>query len=310
MRLRHDGGVSTLPDAEPLITLLALHEAGSESLAAEVLGVGQSAVSRRIASLQRLTREPLTVRTASGTKLTPAGERLLPFARDARAALQGAARWLAGDAAATLPLRLGVDPDLTPRLAGRLAALGRDGAPLAVDEAWSRELVEAVRRGDVDAAAVLWAPAGAEPGLTTEDLPPDDVVLVAAAGARLLRGDAPDPDVVAASPLLMPPEGSEVAGRARAELRALGLEPARVVTLGSAAAVRAGVSAGAGLGLGLASAFEAEVAAGWLTAARLGPGGALRPRLVVSDRLPPAVADEVREALGLPRRLPAPAGSE
>src|SRR5690606_26611946 len=178
MRLRHDGGVSTLPDAEPLITLLALHEAGSESLAAEVLGVGQSAVSRRIASLQRLTREPLTVRTASGTKLTPAGERLLPFARDARAALQGAARWLAGGGAAPpLPLRRGVAPALTPRRAGRLAALGRDGAPLAVDEAWSRELVEAVRRGDVDAAAVLWAPAGAEPGLTTEDLPPDDVAL-------------------------------------------------------------------------------------------------------------------------------------
>src|SRR5690606_3922354 len=106
-----------------------------------------------------------------------------------------------------------------------------------------------------------WAPAGAGPGLTTEDLPPDDVVLVAAAGARLLRGDAPDPDVVAASPLLMPPEGSEVAGRARAELRALGLEPARVVTLGSAAAVRAGVSAGAGLGLGLASAVAARAPA-------------------------------------------------
>src|SRR5690606_10321979 len=94
MRFVHNGRVPELPDAETLMTLLTLHETGSESAAAEVLGVGQSSVSRRIATLQRLSPEPLTVRTATGTKLTPAGQRLLPFAREARAALLGAARWL------------------------------------------------------------------------------------------------------------------------------------------------------------------------------------------------------------------------
>ncbi len=304
MRFVHNSAVAELPDAEPLITLLTLHETGSESAAAELLGIGQSSVSRRIAALQRLTPEPLTMRTATGTKLTPIGQRLLPFAREARAALQGAARWLAAGSLSGTPLRLGLDPDLAPRLAGRLAALAGPDASLDVAEAWSRDLVEAVRRGERDAAAVLWAPAGAEPGLRSEDLPADDLVLVAAAGVRLVTDGAADPRAVREATLLLPPEGSEVAGRARAELREQGLEPARVATLGSAAAVRYAVSAGAGIGVGLASAFEAEVAAGWLTAVRLGPVGALRPRLVVSDRLPPAVADDVRSAVGLPRLLP------
>src|SRR5690606_18915371 len=293
MRPMHNGRVPELPDAETLITLLTLHETGSESAAAELLGVGQSSVSRRIATLQRMTPEPLTVRTATGTKLTPAGQRLLPFAREARAALVGAARFLAAGALPGAELRLGLDPDLAPRLAGKLAALAGPDVAVEVAEAWSRDLVEAVRSGERDAAAVLWAPAGAEPGLTSEDLPADDLVLVAAAGMRLALGDEVDAEAVARATLLLPPQGSEVAGRARAEMRALGLEPARVATLGSAAAVRAAVSAGAGIGAGLASAFEAEVAAGWLTATRLGPAGALRPRLVVSDRLPPALADEV-----------------
>jgi len=300
----HNGRVPELPDAETLITLLTLHETGSESAAAELLGVGQSSVSRRIATLQRMTPEPLTVRTATGTKLTPAGQRLLPFAREARAALVGAARFLAAGALPGAELRLGLDPDLAPRLAGKLAALAGPDVAVEVAEAWSRDLVEAVRSGERDAAAVLWAPAGAEPGLTSEDLPADDLVLVAAAGMRLALGDEVDAEAVARATLLLPPQGSEVAGRARAEMRALGLKPARVATLGSAAAVRAAVSAGAGIGAGLASAFEAEVAAGWLTATRLGPAGALRPRLVVSDRLPPALADEVRAAAGLARRLP------
>lgn len=305
MRPVHNVGVPELPDAEPLITLLALHETGSEIAAAEVLGIGQSSVSRRIAALQRLTPEPLTVRTATGTKLTPAGLRLLPFAREARAALMGAARWLASGARAGAELRLGVDPDLTPRLAGRLAALAGPDTSVAVAEAWSRDLVEAVRQGDIDAAAVLWAPAAAEPGITSAELAPDDLVLVAPAGMRLVANGEVDAEVVRGATLLLPPAGSEVAGRARAEMRALGLEPARTAVVGSAAAVRAAVGAGAGIGVGLASAFEAEVAAGWLSAARLGPTGAITPRLVVSDRLPPALADDVRAAVGLSRLLPA-----
>ena len=133
MRLVHDGRqVPQLPDSEPLLTLLALHEAGSESAAAELLGIGQSSVSRRLSSLQRLSSEQLTVRTATGTKLTDFGERLLPYAREARAALTGAGRWLVGEAASVGPLRVGLDPDLAERF-----ELGREDRSHLVSSVWS-----------------------------------------------------------------------------------------------------------------------------------------------------------------------------
>lgn len=299
-----------LPDSEPLLTLLALHEAGSESAAAEQLGIGQSSVSRRLSTLQRLSPQPLTVRTAAGTKLTEFGERLLPYAREARAALTGAARWLAGEGESAGPLRVGLDADLAARYAGRIAGLARDQLQAVVAEGWSRELVEGVRAGELDAAVVLWAPASSEPGLVTEPLDTEGLVLVAAAGTRLAGRDGPDRATFSSSSLLVPPAASEVTGRAMAELRALGLEPASVVRLGSPAAVREAVVAGAGVGVGLAGSFAPEVTAGWLTSTPLGPPDALKTRLVVSDGLPPSVSDPVRVALGLPARLRRPETAE
>lgn len=308
MRLVHDGRqVPQLPDSEPLLTLLALHEAGSESAAAELLGIGQSSVSRRLSSLQRLSSEPLTVRTATGTKLTDFGERLLPYAREARAALTGAARWLAGEPASVGPLRVGLDADLAARYAGRLAGVAGPKVTPVLSEGWSRALVEQVRDGRLDAALVLWAPAGSEPGLTTEPVGEEDLVLIAAAGTRLSGKEGVSASALGSRSLLLPPAASEVAGRARAELRAMGLEPARFVELGSPGAVREAVVAGSGVGVGLAGSFGPEVAAGWLTSARLGPPRALVARLVVADGLPHGIVDLVRNALGLePRQVPEP----
>src|SRR5690606_18153453 len=104
---------------ELLLTLLAVAEAGSESEASAVLGIGQSSVSRRLAALQQDVAEPLTQRTAAGLKVTSAGERLLPHARQVRSALLAAGRTL--DAApGPLDLELGLSPHLAPRLAGTL----------------------------------------------------------------------------------------------------------------------------------------------------------------------------------------------
>lgn len=299
-----------LPDSEPLLTLLALHEAGSESSAAEILGIGQSSVSRRIATLQRLTGQPLTVRTATGTKLTEFGERLLPYAREARAALAGAGRWLATDGAAAWAISVGLDADLAPRYAGPLASLQGDGRSVTLAEGWSRDLVERVRGRELDAAVVLWAPAGAEPGITSQRLGEDDLVMVAAAGTRLVTDGALDPVALSSRPLLVPPTGSEVAGRARAELRSAGLAPSCFVEVGSPAAVREAVLSGAGVGVGAAGSFGPELAAGWMTSARLGRAAALSSHLVVSDGLPPAAADALRHALGLPTTKVEPAAGE
>src|SRR5690606_36830838 len=185
-------GVDELPDTEPLLTLLALAEAGSESAAAERLGIGQSSVSRRIASLQKSSGEPLTQRTASGSKLTPAGERLLPYARELRASLNAAARLLAADEAGPLKLLFGMTPELAPRFAGALVNSARTPAlesalfELTINEGSDEELLADVRSGALHAALSSWAPAGREPGLEATRVGSDRLVMISQAAGELL----------------------------------------------------------------------------------------------------------------------------
>jgi LysR family transcriptional regulator, pca operon transcriptional activator len=66
---------------EDLRVFLAAAEHGSFGRAARALGLAQPSVSNRIAALERRIGRPLFSRSAHGTTLTPAGERLMPYAR-------------------------------------------------------------------------------------------------------------------------------------------------------------------------------------------------------------------------------------
>lgn len=262
--------VEHLPDAEHLLTLLAVADAGNESAAAEVLGVGQSSINRRLAGLQQQSAAPLTKRTAAGTRLTPAGAALLPYARDVREALRSAARLLAPAGSTPLRLQLGISPHLLPRLAGALAGAAHATEPLDLSfvEAGSSDLLAAVRAGTLDAALTLWAPAGTEPGLSAQQLGTDRVVLIAPAGSGVIIGGTVNTAQLRGSTVLLPGV-STVSDRGRAFTRMLGVSQTRVVELSGPAAVRAAVLAGHGVGVGLASYVSAESAAAWLVTAAL-----------------------------------------
>lgn len=272
MRKAHNGGMSddaapaeTLPDAEHLLTLLAVADAGNESAAAEILGVGQSSINRRLSGLQQQSAVPLTKRTAAGTRVTPAGAALLPYARDVREALRSAARLLAPAGSAPLRLNLGISPHLLPRLAGALAGAGQAYEPLdiSLSEAGSSDLLAAVRANTVDAALTLWAPAGTEPGLSAEQLGTDRVVLVAPAGSKAITAGQINLAELRSSTVLLPGR-STVSDRGRAFTRMLGTSQSRVVELSGPAAVRSAVLAGQGVGVTLASYVAAETTAAWL----------------------------------------------
>lgn len=269
----HNKNMSNLPDADQLLTLLAVAEAGNESLAAEVLGIGQSSISRRLAALQQSATTPLTQRGRSGTRLTPAGASLLPYAREVRAALTAAARLMRPGAGQGLAVRLGLSPQLLPRLAGPLLH-GAAEAPAAdqqhlptlelnLAEASSAELVAAVRSTELDAALTLWAPAGSEPGLRTLEVGSDRLVLVA-----LTPGELSSASRSRRAALLLPGRGT-VSDRTRALARRCGVDDGAFNKLSGPAAVRAAVLSGAGVGVTLASYVAAEVAAGWLASAPL-----------------------------------------
>lgn len=79
---------------EHLLTFLKVAELGSLSLAAEQLHLTQPAVSNQIKLLTGRVGEPLFARHRYGVRLTPAGEQLLPHARQVRRALESTTRAL------------------------------------------------------------------------------------------------------------------------------------------------------------------------------------------------------------------------
>lgn len=84
---------------DQLHTFVAAAESGSLTSAARALGMTQSAVSRRIAALEKEVGAALFRRTPDGVTLTPAGRaymRRIPAIRTAMRAVSDAARDVAG----------------------------------------------------------------------------------------------------------------------------------------------------------------------------------------------------------------------
>lgn len=294
--MAHNALMRSLPDAELLLTLLAVAEAGSESDASLVLGIGQSSVSRRLATLQEGVEEPLTQRTAGGLKVTSAGERLLPHARHVRTALQAAGRTL-GSSTGPREITLGLSSHLAPRLAGALVTAGLSESSAttpSLQEGSSRHLLHQVQSGTLPAAVTVWAPAGAEPGFTSERIATDRLVAVALAGNPIVRGSELQVTALQDQRVLLPAEDSVVTARTLALLRRHGVTTAATVNVGGPAAVRSAALAGAGIGITLASACAADVTAGWLAAAPFPDEGAVDVWLLLSDSLDETSADMIR----------------
>jgi DNA-binding transcriptional LysR family regulator len=282
-------------DATGLLTLLAVAEAGSERAAARVLGISQSAVSRRLAALQAGSPARLTRHAAGGTRLTPQGAALLPHARALRAALEGAGETLARPEATPLPVRIGLSHHLVPRLSGALLREARrladQGAPVApaLQEGYSRPLLDAVREGALDAAVTLATPAAPEPGLRLERLGHDQLCLLTLSDDPVAREGQVDPAALQGETLLLPSGASSMNARVRAEMRHAGLEPGRVLELSGPAAVRAAVLAGQGIGVSVWSYVQLEAAAGWMARVGVEPGeDRVDVWLASSERLDPA----------------------
>lgn len=291
-------------DPEHLLTLLAVAESGSESAAAERLGIGQSSVSRRLAGLQQAAAEPLTVRTVSGVRPTPAGERLLPHARAIRAALEASQREIAPEGSRQLAFRVGFSPHVATGVGALFiaaAARGHAGERVTADleEASAAALLARLRGsgppdtsgGRLDAALTFASIIGQEPGFEATRLGEDDVVLVST--SALASGGELDLDALRRAPLLLPPAASAVHTRAVAALARAGFHPANALVAPSPAALMAAALAGGGVGVTLASSCASEVAAGWLHAYAL--DDVVELWLLVADRLPVREAAAVRE---------------
>ncbi|MFD5915503.1 LysR family transcriptional regulator [Kitasatospora sp. NPDC058201] len=134
---------------------VAVAEEGGFGRAAERLTIVQSAVSQQVRRLERELGVVLLDRSTRGTRLSAAGERLLPQARAALAAAEQVRRTAAGIRAGTDGvLRLGAVQTPGTRLDDALARLA-DRAPglrVRLRQGPPAERLEALRTGGLDAA--------------------------------------------------------------------------------------------------------------------------------------------------------------
>ncbi|MEV4284603.1 LysR family transcriptional regulator [Nonomuraea bangladeshensis] len=182
-------------DAATLRLFDEVARSGSFTAAAELLGYTQSAVSRRVAALERAAGGPLFERLARGVRLTPAGAALH---RHAVAVLDRLER--AGEELAALhagrggTLRLGAfataNVDLVPGTLRRFAAC-RPDVELRLVEGLTTKLLERLRAGALDAAVISDYPAGL-PAADAGRLVPlrEDRLLVALPAGHRLAAEA------------------------------------------------------------------------------------------------------------------------
>ncbi|MCG0240045.1 MAG: LysR family transcriptional regulator [Firmicutes bacterium] len=145
-------------DLQDLIVFQRVAREGSISRAAASLRFAQPSVSARIRRLEAELGQPLFRRTRRGVELTPAGERLLPYAErclglleEARAAVRGGQEGLR--------LRLGAPPAVAEAFFPRLIRLlmDRQVAVWARDD-HSTQVIEGVLDGRYDAGLILEGP--------------------------------------------------------------------------------------------------------------------------------------------------------
>ena len=160
MRISHDVRCGVALDDLSVADLRAFAvtvEAGSISSAAELLGYSQSALSRRIAALERMVGVPLFTRLPRGVALTGGGTRLLDHTTRLLDGVQAAQRDLAASNRPVRRLRVGsfstANATLVPTALRRLTLLAGD-ITVSVREDLSPALLRSLARGAIDVAVV------------------------------------------------------------------------------------------------------------------------------------------------------------
>ncbi|ETK32686.1 LysR family transcriptional regulator [Microbispora sp. ATCC PTA-5024] len=171
-------------ETDALVLLDIVARTGSFTAAALQLSYTQSAVSRRIASLEAEAGGPLFERLPRGVRLTPAGRALHRHAREVLERLRRAGEELSAIHTGTGGrLRVGAFATANAVLVPAALRAFREESPevgVTLVEGLSGALMEALGRGEIDIAVVSDYPSGLGPGEDAEVVPlMEDELLVA-----------------------------------------------------------------------------------------------------------------------------------
>jgi DNA-binding transcriptional LysR family regulator len=182
-----------------LVVFVAVAEQRSFTRAAGALHLVQSGVSATVRSLELELGSPLFDRTSRRVALTPAGEALLPRAREALRALEAAGDSIAAGPSGRVRIGVAAVPIDLVRLPDALAGLRDEHPAISVTVVSTTRgttgLIKALRGGEVDLALIAIA---REPGgIDLHPLPDVRLDLVVAATHRLAgRARVALPDLV------------------------------------------------------------------------------------------------------------------
>lgn len=224
-------GVLTLPQLE---AVLAVADEGSFTVAAQVLGISQPSLSRRIHSLEETLGLRLFLPVGRQMQLTDAGRRVANTARRTLQDLEDLRRQEAGaDGALSGTLRAAGLPSLVAtRLPRHLGAFHRAHPDVRI-EVFAQEdrelLVESVRTGRADVA--LTAAGHVPPDLEALELRPQTFLAVVPRepGTSHVQGTLSARDL-AERTLVTLPEGTSIREVTESVFRGLGTTPPRVIT--------------------------------------------------------------------------------
>lgn len=301
-------------NSEALETFLAVHRRGGVSAAAIALSRTQSAISRRLALLEREVGAPLFERVGRGLVLSDVGAALLVHAQrvvaavgDARAAAQEAR---SGGGAI---VRVAVVGTLAnPALA---AALGRvrarfPGMDLQLQTATSAEVSDKVRAGDATIGVRYFE--DTSPDLDCRVLRQERLVVACAtthalAGRRLKSLNELAKERWLAFPV-QPRNGEAFAAHVFAQFAVRGIDRIDWIAIDSLTAQKRLVEAGFGIALLQADAIGEELARGDIALIRVGGLDAAVPvaRVVRRGSYLGAAAQALLRELERPTRRPAP----
>ncbi len=258
-----------------LRTLLAIVEHGSLSAAARARRISQPAVTKQVQRMEGELGLTLLVRGPKRqAELTPAGERVLAFAREMLGRYEALERELAGLKAVgrgTLSLAASTIPGeyvLPAMLAAFRAQYPQVQVHMTVSDTADVATRLLADKGDVGVIGSTVR----QPGLRLERLVGDEIVLAVPPSHAFAERERVSVDELRVQPLILREEGSGTQRSVEAALRAAGLSLPRdrvVLVLGSTQAILQAVAQGLGLGFVSARAAAPAQADGHLACVRL-----------------------------------------
>jgi molybdate transport repressor ModE-like protein len=263
--------LSEVWDTTRMRLLVEIDRQGSLSAAAQAVGIGQPSASQHLRTLETAAGQRLVERSGRGSRLTEEGRVLAAHAAQALAALAAGEQELAALAGLqTGTIRLGASTAPgSYLLPDTLGCFRRDypGVDIEVEIAASGEILRRLMSGRVELAIV--GVDQADERIALEPFLADEIVGVAKAGlVEAVNGNL-DPKALEELTLLCREPDSSSRGYVERELRAIGIQPARVWELGSTEAVKRAAREGLGVAFLSAYAVAEEIERGELDVFRL-----------------------------------------